>query len=240
MDDYEVKMFKTIKEAEYSGYQFIIPEHYEMDLNVSVNTFGAMQINRLFYLACKMLRKLEKLKDLNIVHGYFKPISIMMVSCLSKSEQFKLINFGHAVQLRNQESLYGYFQTSYYRASELIVDLPTAKSIDMWSLGCTIGELAVSRPMFPGSGDYETVLDNGVRTLLCYNNTINGDGWMLKSPLERGIFPLNSSALHPPIGSLDSIINLMPLVYPTQQDTQNPTNLWQFWIVCLNFHPGSS
>ncbi|KAL7674238.1 hypothetical protein ACOME3_000517 [Neoechinorhynchus agilis] len=226
MDDCEVKMFKTIKEAEveranitvplemfkHCCHQFIIPEHYEMDLNVPVNTFGAMQINRLFYLIGKMLRKLEKLKDLNIVHGDFKPISIMM--------------------LRNQESLYGYLQTSYYRASELIVDLPTAKSIDMWSLGCTIGELAVSRPIFPGSDDYETVLDNGVRTLLYYNDTINGDGWMLKSQLERGIFPLNSSALHPP--------NVMPLVYPTQQDTQNPTNLWQFWIVCLNFHPGSS
>ncbi|KAL7677080.1 hypothetical protein ACOME3_003327 [Neoechinorhynchus agilis] len=118
---------------------------------------------------------------------------------------------------------------------EMILGLPIAKSIDMRSLGCTIGELAVGRPMFPGSGDYETlarikiargvipnaVLDNGVRTLLYSKRTINGDGWVLKSPLERGIFPPSSIALHPPLVSLNIIISLKPRDYRTQQDTQN-------------------
>ncbi|KAL7671419.1 hypothetical protein ACOME3_006317 [Neoechinorhynchus agilis] len=74
--------------------------------------------------------------------------NIMMVNFLGKHEQFKLIDFGLEVQLRNQESLYGYLKTSYYRAQEMIVSLPIAKSIDMKSLGCTIGELAVVRPMW--------------------------------------------------------------------------------------------
>ncbi|KAL7671628.1 hypothetical protein ACOME3_006519 [Neoechinorhynchus agilis] len=170
-----------------------------------------------------MLQALEKLKDLNIVHEDLKLGNIMMANCLGKPEQFKLIDFGLEVQLRNQESLYGYLQTSYYRAPEMIVSLPIAKSIDMKSLGCTIGELAVGRPMFPGNDDYETlvrititrgvipnaVLDNGVRTLLYYNRTTNGDGWVLKSPLERGIFPPSNSALH------------LPLVSLAQEDPQN-------------------
>ncbi|KAL7671418.1 hypothetical protein ACOME3_006316 [Neoechinorhynchus agilis] len=92
-----------------------------------------------------MLQALEKLKDL---HGDLKLGNIMMANCLGKPEQFKLIDFGLEVQLRNQESLYGYLQTSYYRAPEMIVSLPIAKSIDMKSLGSTIGELAVVRPMW--------------------------------------------------------------------------------------------
>ncbi|KAL7671421.1 hypothetical protein ACOME3_006319 [Neoechinorhynchus agilis] len=83
-----------------------------------------------------MLQALEKLKDL---HADLKLGNIMMVNCLGKPEQFKLIDFGLEVQLRNQESLYGYLQTSYYRAPEMIVGLPIAKSIDMKSLGSTIG-----------------------------------------------------------------------------------------------------
>ncbi|KAL7671702.1 hypothetical protein ACOME3_006606 [Neoechinorhynchus agilis] len=210
-----------------------------------------MQMNHLLSLACQMLQALAKLKELNIVHGDLKPGNIMMVNCLDKREQFKLIDFGLAVQLRNQESLYGYLQTSYYRAPEMIVGLPIAKSIDMWSLGCTIGELAIGRPIFPGSDDYETlvritiargvipnaVLNNGVRTLLYYNRTINGDGWVLKSPLERGIFPSNSSALHPPITSLDSIISLMPRDYRTQQDTQNKSKLGAMMDRMLKISP---
>ncbi|KAL7671703.1 hypothetical protein ACOME3_006607 [Neoechinorhynchus agilis] len=165
MDDCEVKMFKALKEADgkqaniavplemfkYCGHQCIILEHYEMDLSVFVNKFGPMQMNHLLSLACQMLQALAKLKELNIVHGDLKPGNIMMVNCLDKREQFKLIDFGLVVQLRNQESLYGYLQTSYYRAPEMIVGLPIAKSIDtMWSLGCSIGELAIGRPIFPG------------------------------------------------------------------------------------------
>ncbi|KAL7671420.1 hypothetical protein ACOME3_006318 [Neoechinorhynchus agilis] len=91
-----------------------------------------------------MLQALEKLKDL---HGDLKLGNIMMVNFLGKPEQFKLIDFGLEVQLRNQESL---MDTSKHRTIELrvIVSLPIAKSIDMKSLGCTIGELAVVRPMW--------------------------------------------------------------------------------------------
>ncbi|KAL7672462.1 hypothetical protein ACOME3_007346 [Neoechinorhynchus agilis] len=118
-----------------------------------VNTFGPIPINRLFSLEYQMLQALEKLRDLNIVHGDLKPGNILMVNMDNSNSWIWVLPYNYETN-----SLYGYLQTSYYRAPEMIVGLPIAKSIVMWGVGYTIGEIAVGRPMFPGSNDYETLV----------------------------------------------------------------------------------
>lgn len=45
-----------------------------------------------------------------------------------------------------------YVATRWYRAPEiLIANKKYTKGIDMWSLGCILGEMCRGKPLFPGS-----------------------------------------------------------------------------------------
>lgn len=52
----------------------------------------------------------------------------------------------------NDLTLTDYVATRWYRAPEiLIASKKYTKGIDMWSLGCVLGEMLRGRPLFPGS-----------------------------------------------------------------------------------------
>jgi mitogen-activated protein kinase 15 len=68
----------------------------------------------------------------------------------------KLIDFGLArsvadIQVGDGNMLTEYVATRWYRAPEIILGSPKyTKAVDMWSIGCILGELIGGKPMFPG------------------------------------------------------------------------------------------
>jgi mitogen-activated protein kinase 15 len=45
-----------------------------------------------------------------------------------------------------------YIATRWYRPPEVLLGSPYyAEGIDIWGLGCTIAELAMKKPLFPGT-----------------------------------------------------------------------------------------
>lgn len=45
-----------------------------------------------------------------------------------------------------------YVATRWYRAPEILLGSTRySKAVDMWSLGCILGEMIVGRPIFPGT-----------------------------------------------------------------------------------------
>jgi serine/threonine protein kinase len=50
---------------------------------------------------------------------------------------------------------YQYIQSRYYRSPEILMGHNYTTSIDMWSLGCTLVELATGEPIFPGKDSME-------------------------------------------------------------------------------------
>ncbi|GIM09282.1 hypothetical protein Vretimale_13161 [Volvox reticuliferus] len=68
----------------------------------------------------------------------------------------KLCDFGFARHVYCSEPWYGeryssYVVTRYYRAPEVLVGCKYGASVDIWSYGCTLAELAIGRPLFPGT-----------------------------------------------------------------------------------------
>jgi serine/threonine protein kinase len=52
----------------------------------------------------------------------------------------------------NNEYVYTYMQSRYYRAPEVILEFEgLTQAIDMWSVGCTLAELYIGVPLFPGN-----------------------------------------------------------------------------------------
>jgi len=96
-------------------------------------------------LSSHVLDALAFLHELGITHADVKPENI----CLSLTEPcaFKLIDLGSAVSTRH-DLLNSYIQSRWYRAPEIMLGVPWGDKVDIWSLGCTLVEPLLGRPIF--------------------------------------------------------------------------------------------
>lgn len=112
----------------------------------------------------QILESLVTFKNANLIHCDLKPENILVSE---DGMNLKLIDFGSAAF--NGQQVYTYIQSRYYRAPEVLLgsfildqnsqQKPAyTQSIDMWSLGCTVIELFIKTPIFPGKYDYDQML----------------------------------------------------------------------------------
>ena len=64
-----------------------------------------------------------------------------------------MIDFGSSCL--EDERVYTYIQSRFYRSPEVILGLSYGLPIDMWSLGCILAELYSGYPLFPGENETE-------------------------------------------------------------------------------------
>lgn len=67
----------------------------------------------------------------------------------------KLCDFGFARKIRSENGIEERFLTNYvatrwYRSPELILTNQYGPGVDIWAVGCIMGELLDGQPMFPG------------------------------------------------------------------------------------------
>lgn len=63
----------------------------------------------------------------------------------------KIIDFGSSCF--EEERIYTYIQSRFYRAPEIILGTPYTQAIDIWSFACIIIELFIGFPIFPGESE---------------------------------------------------------------------------------------
>jgi len=84
-----------------------------------------------------------------------KPSNLLLNSeCLVKVADFGLARSIDAPKEDGgrQQVLTDYVATRWYRAPEILLGSTTyTKGVDMWSVGCILGELLGGKPMFPGT-----------------------------------------------------------------------------------------
>jgi dual specificity tyrosine-phosphorylation-regulated kinase 2/3/4 len=64
-----------------------------------------------------------------------------------------VIDFGSSCF--ENEKVYTYIQSRFYRSPEVILGMSYGMPIDMWSLGCILAELYTGYPIFPGENEQE-------------------------------------------------------------------------------------
>ncbi|KAL3156963.1 hypothetical protein ABBQ38_001221 [Trebouxia sp. C0009 RCD-2024] len=99
--------------------------------------------------------------DNNIVHRDIKPENLLINPSVHPGNagvgQLKLCDFGFARPLpANNGSITDYVSTRWYRAPELLLGSSHyGKEVDMWAVGCIMGELIDGQPLFPGDSDID-------------------------------------------------------------------------------------
>lgn len=77
---------------------------------------------------------------------------------ISDRKELKICDFGFARPLKKsagEEEMTDYVATRWYRPPELLVGAVYSKEIDIWAVGCIMGELIDGNPMFPGENELD-------------------------------------------------------------------------------------
>lgn len=131
-------------------FELLASNLYEL---IKQNQFQGLNMRLVKLLTKQLLESLAQLKAFQIIHCDLKPENILL--CQPDKPDIKVIDFGSACF--TQQTIYSYIQSRFYRSPEVILGLPYTESIDMWSLGCIVGELFLGLPMFPGTSEYNQI-----------------------------------------------------------------------------------
>jgi tRNA A-37 threonylcarbamoyl transferase component Bud32 len=109
-----------------------------------INQPNYFTLPRIRLVAQQVLRALDFLHRLSVIHADIKPENVLIRS-YSRCE-VKVIDLGSSSFTHDQ--LHSYVQSRSYRAPEVLLGLPYDGKIDIWSVGCLLAELHTGQVLF--------------------------------------------------------------------------------------------
>ena len=149
-----------LSDFHFSGHPCLVFECLGSNLFdvLKENSFQGLPMHVIRHILTQTLIGLNTLEAAGIIHADLKPENVLIKTLESEGgggggggggiPDVQIIDFGSAC--RERESLVSYTQSRFYRAPEVLLNLPYDVSIDMWSFGCLSAELFLGLPLFPG------------------------------------------------------------------------------------------
>ncbi|XP_034670435.1 putative dual specificity tyrosine-phosphorylation-regulated kinase 3 homolog isoform X2 [Drosophila subobscura] len=116
---------------------------------IKKNGFKGFSLQLVRKFAHSLLQCLDALYKNEIIHCDMKPENVLLKQ--QGRSGIKVIDFGSSC-FENQR-IYTYIQSRFYRAPEVILGAKYGRAIDMWSLGCILAELLSGHALFPGENE---------------------------------------------------------------------------------------
>ncbi|KAG2180831.1 hypothetical protein INT43_008410 [Umbelopsis isabellina] len=119
---------------------------------IKSNDFKGFSLSLIRRFCIQLLNSLALLYQHKVVHCDLKPEVNVLLKHPAKS-YIKVIDFGSSCM--ENEKVYTYIQSRFYRSPEVILGMTYNTAIDMWSLGCILAELFTGYPLFPGENEQD-------------------------------------------------------------------------------------
>lgn len=123
---------------------YLVTELLQTDLHDVIYARRPLSRAHVQFFCYQLLRGLEYMHASAVLHRDLKPGNIL----LNDKCELKICDFGLARQIG--PDLTEYVVTRWYRAPELLLSCSYDGAIDLWSLGCVVGEMVERRPLFGG------------------------------------------------------------------------------------------
>ncbi|EGR27949.1 mitogen-activated protein kinase 2, putative [Ichthyophthirius multifiliis] len=142
---------RTFREAENNKDLYMVFDFMETDLHAVIRANILEEIHKQ-YVVYQILKGIKYIHSGEIIHRDLKPSNILLNSeCLVKLADFGLARSLAAQDGESDAVRTEYVATRWYRAPEILLGSSKyAKAVDMWSIGCIIGELVTNRAIFTG------------------------------------------------------------------------------------------
>ncbi|CAG0881899.1 unnamed protein product [Darwinula stevensoni] len=148
--------------AENGRDLYLVFEHMDIDLSSLIKKRRHLKDVHVRYIMYQLFLAIRYIHSGNVIHRDQKPSNIL----LNNNCQVKVADFGLARSLAvdvdeegNADApLTEYVATRWYRAPEILMSCRHyTKGVDMWSLGCILGEMLNGTPLFPGTCTFSQI-----------------------------------------------------------------------------------
>lgn len=133
---------------------FLVFEYLDQDLSSYIDKCRrsrSIRSSKIRQISNEILSGVDFLHSHRIIHRDLKPQNILV----NKDGHIKLADFGLAKTYDFEMKLTAVVVTLWYRAPEVLLGLPYATAVDIWSIGCIIAELFCLNPIFCGSSELD-------------------------------------------------------------------------------------
>eukprot|EP00658_Telonema_sp_P-2_P052312 TRINITY_DN4051_c0_g1_i2.p1 TRINITY_DN4051_c0_g1~~TRINITY_DN4051_c0_g1_i2.p1 ORF type:complete len:637 (+),score=122.15 TRINITY_DN4051_c0_g1_i2:47-1912(+) len=152
----------TLREAfRRKGRLYLVFEYVERTLlqvlEAHPNGVDPTLVQKLVY---QLVKSIDWCHGHNLIHRDIKPENLL----ISSDDTLKLCDFGFARTLPQRGgALTDYVATRWYRSPELLLAWERngdshdiyGQAVDMWAIGCIMGELIDGQPLFPGESEID-------------------------------------------------------------------------------------
>ncbi|XP_072987099.1 mitogen-activated protein kinase homolog MMK2-like isoform X1 [Typha latifolia] len=129
---------------------YIVSELMDTDLHHIICSSQPLTNDHCKFFLYQLLRGLKYVHSANVLHRDLKPSNLL----LNANCDLKIGDFGLARTTSETDRMTLYVVTLWYRAPELLLNCSAyTAAIDVWSVGCILGEIVTRKPLFPGK-DY--------------------------------------------------------------------------------------
>lgn len=154
-----IKLLNVIK-ADNDKDIYLVFEYMDTDLHNVIKKGNILKDIHKRYIMYQIFRAVMYLHSGNVIHRDQKPSNVLLDSeCFVKMCDFGLArSVTSMTQEAGDPSLTDYVATRWYRAPEILLASPRyTKGVDMWSLGCILGEMLLGKPIFPGTSTLDQI-----------------------------------------------------------------------------------
>ncbi|XP_051872984.1 mitogen-activated protein kinase 15 isoform X2 [Pristis pectinata] len=154
-----IKLLNVIRAANDRDI-YLVFEFMETDLHAVIRKGNLLKDIHIRYILYQLLKATKFIHSGNVIHRDQKPSNILLdADCFVKLCDFGLARCINQIQEeQGNPALTEYVATRWYRAPEILLASPRyTKGVDMWSVGCILGEMLLGKPLFPGTSSINQI-----------------------------------------------------------------------------------